>query len=422
MKIAVFSRSTIHHFTSGGMETHLKILLDGLSAAGHQITVFTSSYPTDDPTTKIEKGNIVKEENGIKYVFVGDTTSGLNPLSFWENTFVKLHLVSRNNIIEGKKNYYSESSDEFLKIHIESSFDCILSQSTAAKGLVMHPKIRTPIIAVIHGTIPNEIKSRFRSNTTIKNWIRFIMVDLPKWLIEHHVSNRKFFKRCRYIIAVSKDLREKFLNDYPKLKHRVRVVYNGVDDILFAPAPITQKYSHFTALYVGRVDREKGIDLLLNAIHIARNEGVQVKAKIIGMGIHIYEFKNLAKSLGLMDSVEFVGQVKNTDLPEYYQKSHVFVLPTRREEGHPMTVSEAFCSGLPVIATKKGGLSELITDSKDGYYIDTKSATSLAYILKHLYEKPELLKEMSQEARKTGENKYSKRAMILGYNSILDKL
>jgi glycosyltransferase involved in cell wall biosynthesis len=241
-------------------------------------------------------------------------------------------------------------------------------------------------------------------------------------MVEHHVSNRKFFKKCRYIIAVSNDLREKFLNDYPNLKHRVRVIYNGVDDTLFTPDSNEKKYSDFTALYVGRVDREKGIDLLINAVNIAIKEGAKVKAKIVGMGIHVYDFKNLVKSLGLMDSIEFVGQVKNNELVEYYQKSHVFVLPTRREEGHPMTVSEAFCSGLPVIASKKGGLVELIVDSKDGYFIDTQSATSLAYLLKHLSEKPEILKEMSAEARKSGEKKYSKRAMILGYNTILDKI
>lgn len=422
MKLAVFSRSTTHHFISGGMESHLKILLEGLSASGHDITVFTSSYPTDDPQTKIELETVVKEVDGIKYVFAGDTTSGLNPLTLWEKIFVKLKLLNRNNIVEGSLNYYSASMDEFLKIHIEDSFDCILSQSTAAKGILVHEKLRVPIISVIHGTIPNEIKSRFHSNRTIKNWVRFIFVDLPRWLVEHYFSNAKFFRKCRYIISVSNDLRTKFLGDYPKLKRRVRVVYNGVDEELFTPGKFEDKYSEFTALYVGRIDREKGIDLLINAINIAKKGGANIKAKIIGMGVHIYEFKNLTKSLGLLDSIEFLGQIQNKDLVNYYQKSHAFVLPTRREEGHPVTVSEAFCSGLPVIATKKGGLKEVITDSKDGYYIDIGSATSLSYVLKRLAEKPKLLQEMSVEARKTGELKFSKRAMIHGYNLILNKI
>lgn len=422
MKIAVFSRSTIHHFTTGGMEAHLKNLLDGLGALGHDITVFTTSYPTDDPQHKIVRKDIEEEQGNIKYIFLGDTTSGLNPLTIWEKLFMSIGLLSRNNLIEGNKNYHKCSSEAFFRMHIKNSFDCILSQSTAAKGLLEHEQLRTPIISVIHGTIPNEVKSRFNSNKTLKNWVRFILVDYPRWMFEHHIPNREFFRRCKYIIAVSNDLRKKFLMDYPKLKHRVRVVYNGVDDVLFSPGSADTKYRDFTALYVGRVDREKGIDLLLNAINIARKNGASVKAKIIGMGIHIYEFKNLTKALGLLDSVEFLGQIPNKDLVTYYQKSHIFVLPTRREEGHPVTISEAMCCGLPVVATKKGGLAELITDSKDGFYIDTGSASSLAYILKHLYEKKDLLKEMSVEARKTGEMKFSKRAMIQGYNSILEKI
>lgn len=420
MKLAVFSRSTTHHFISGGMESQLKILLDGLKASGHDITVYTSSFPTENPQTSIEKGTFRKEEDDIKYVFIGDTTSGLNPLTSWEKPFVKLGLLNRNNLIEGSKNYYEASFEEFLDEHIKNSFDCIISQSTAGKGILKHSKLRIPVMSIIHGTIPNEIKSRFRSNKSLKNWIRFLVLDLPRWTIEHLTSNRRFFKRCRYIIAVSNDLRLKFLHDYPWLKRRVRVIYNGVDDTIFTPGK--EKYKDFTVLYIGRMDREKGIDLLLNALQIAKRKGKDIHAKLIGMGIHIYEFKKLAKALGLENSVEFLGQIPNKDLIEYYQKSHVFVLPTRREEGHPMTLSEAYCSGLPVIATKKGGLAELIMDGTDGYYIDSSTATSLAYILEKLVNKPNLLDEMSQAARKTGEKKYSKRAMILGYNSLLQKI
>lgn len=419
MNIAIISRSTSAHFGSGGMESHLKTLAEGLAKSNNTVTVITTSHPHKDNDAKINKQDVRIDENLVKYIYIGNTTPGLNPLSFWEKPFAWLKLLNRTKAPEGNKDFFEESARVLTDLNSASPFDYIISQSTAAKGLINAMKIGIPIVVIIHGTISAEIKNRYLSNKTLKNWLRFYLVDIPKWIIEKHTSDLKLFERAKYIVAVSQDLRNKFVKDYPYCTHKTSVIYNGVDTTLFKPG--AQKYPNFTILYVGRMEREKGVDLIIKAVDKARRSGLKIEVKLIGMGRHIYEFKKLADELHLSDEIQFLGQIKNSDLTDYYQRSHVFVFPTRREEGHPVTLSEAFCSGLPVVATRKGGLSELIVDGESGYYIDDDDFDGLAYVIRKLASKPELLSKMSLEVRKLGESKFSKNAMIREYSKLLTK-
>lgn len=425
MNIFIFSRSTIKHFISGGMETHLDNLANGLISLGHEITIITTSYPTSDKF--IEKETKIINENGIKYVYIGETTPGLNPVSKIEKFFLTVKILKRNkNNLEGKLNYFKESSLFFKNEIQKGSFcDVIISQSTAGQGLSTNLDI--PIVSIIHGTIINEIKNRLKSNRSAKNWIRFIFVDLPRWYYELITSNRKFFKRVNIIVAVSNILKRNFVSqsigiNKNELKYKTKVIYNGVDSKRFKPG--NKKYPKFTLLYVGRMDREKGIDLIIKAVSILKQKtnDININVKLIGGGDYLEELKDQATKAGINDLVEFCGQVNNSDLPKYYQMSHVFVLPTRREEGHPMTVSEAYLCGLPVIGTNMGGLSEVIKDKVTGYFINRDDAKDLAEKLDHIIKSPEVLTKMSKNAHEYSKLNFSQNSMSKSYEKLLKSL
>ena len=97
MKIAITARSTIHHFSSGGMETHLKNLAEGLANSDNEVKVITTSFPKIEGEG-VDKNNVHKIENGVEYIFIGDTTPGLNPLSKWEIIFYKLKNYAIRNV------------------------------------------------------------------------------------------------------------------------------------------------------------------------------------------------------------------------------------------------------------------------------------------------------------------------------------
>src|SRR3989344_3337432 len=217
MRIVVFSRSTISHFLSGGMETQLKILVEGLVESGHEIDVITTSDPDNLDKDYYEK------VNNVDYHYIGSTTPGLNPLTLLEKFFSTLKILKRGNFAEGRKNYFIESSRIFNEIIQKKTFDLIISQSTGALGVYENTKL--PIISVIHGSIKSEIKNRLKANKNIKNWIRFLGIDLPKWYFELYTSNKKFFNRVNKIVAVSNKLKQNFLIDHPNLGNKVEVIY-----------------------------------------------------------------------------------------------------------------------------------------------------------------------------------------------------
>jgi len=412
--IAVFSRSTHYHFISGGMETQLKNLLEGLAKAGFTLTVFTTSYPG-----KINKDVLIKK-NGVSYVFIKDTTPGLYPMTIIDKFWKKLGQLDRKTKVEGKSNYFEKSFEYFQKYNNKKPFNLIISQSTAGRGVVFNTEVFS--ISVIHGTILAEIKNRFVSNKTIKNWIRFSFLDLPNWILEKITINGKFFDKVNFIVSVSDNLKDQFLVEYPKLSDKISVIYNGVDSNRFSPGKNKNK-TNFTFLYIGRIDREKGVDLIIDATKLLLSKTKKkFEVEIVGAGIHLDELKAYSKKVGVSNVVKFIGSVDNESINKYYKKADVFVFPTRREEGHPMTISESFCSGLPVIATKRGGLVNVIQDGENGFLINEGDVASLAGKMLGFLEDRSLVSKMSKKALESGIKKYSQDVMILKYINLIKGL
>ena len=404
MNIVLFSRSTIDHFTSGGMETHLKNLVEGLAEHQYKVTVITTSHPlklTED---------FYLSRNGVDYIFVKNTTPGFNPLSVIEKLFYKLGILSRG-VLEVPGNYFEESNRVYNSLSNKQKIDVVISQSTAAYGV--YKELTVPYISIIHGTIKSEIKNRWASLKTLRNYVRFILVDLSRWSYEYIFKNKQFFDKAQKIIAVSQDLKRNFISDFNNLENKVVVIPNGVDENIFKPS--TEKFEQFTILFIGRMELEKGVDTILKALKI--DKSLPINAIFIGKGIHLDYFKNLSKDLGLQNKVQFLGSIENTKLSEYYSKSHVFVLPSKRVEGHPMTISEAMCSGLPILATNKGGLKELFDNGVEGYFISDEK--SLAEKLDLLYNNKEELSKLSDNSLKKGLHSFSKNAMIGKYINCL---
>ncbi len=423
MRIAVLSRSTTKHISSGGMETQLKNLVEGLASVGANITVITTSY-SKFPTEKINKDDVEITEKGVDYYYIGDTTPGLRPLTKWEQIFLKLGLLKRGISVEGKKNYFEESKKVFKKLHENKPFDVVISQSTIGYGVINDSDFNLPSLAIIHGTIKSEIKNRFKANKTLMNWGRFLAVDLPSMVFELYTANRKFFNKVDKVVAVSKRLKQQFAQDHPKLIQKVVVIYNGVDESKFKPS--NNKYDKFTCLYIGRVDREKGVDTIIEVANkLIDEKGItNIEFLIIGNGIqsHINDFKTQISKYNLDSVVKMLGPKRNDELIEFYQKSHLFIFPTRREEGHPMTISEAFCSGLPVIATKKGGLVELIDNNLNGYLVNENDVIKLSSLISLLYNDRRKLKELSENAYKKGIAQFSQKSMVQNYLSLLKSI
>ena len=129
-------------------------------------------------------------------------------------------------------------------------------------------------------------------------------------------------------------------------------------------------------LFVGRLTREKQIDLLLEAVQ-SMDPKLNVKVDIVGGGDQLRNLEHHAKSLGLSDRVTFYGRVDEDELRALYTRASVFAMPSIAELQSIATM-EAMASGLPVVAADAMALPHLVHDGENGYLFDPTSRDDLA--------------------------------------------
>ncbi len=147
-------------------------------------------------------------------------------------------------------------------------------------------------------------------------------------------------------------------------------------------------------VYFGRLSEEKGLPTLLAAI-----KGLTVKCRIIGEGPLKTALKGKIEREGF-DHVVLMGYRRGKELKEEIRRSSIVVLPSEWYENHPLSVLEAFALGKPVIASRIGGIPELVIDNRTGFTFESKNVRSLRERILFMLGHPEKVNEMGRNARK----------------------
>lgn len=155
------------------------------------------------------------------------------------------------------------------------------------------------------------------------------------------------------------------------------------------------------ALFVGRLSSEKGVATLLEAWKSFPG----LKLKVVGDGELRDELTQFAVSHQL--NVEFLGLLDNKEVLSLVKKAWVQIIPSECYEGFPAVVAEAFACATPVIASRLGGLEEIITHRQNGLHFTPGDAESLSDSIAGLLESPEQRQELALKARQSYEQHYS---------------
>jgi glycosyltransferase involved in cell wall biosynthesis len=233
-------------------------------------------------------------------------------------------------------------------------------------------------------------------------------------------------KETDLIIGVSDYITEKIRRRFPQFSKRCQTVYNAADVNIFANenrqvAP--KKNWTKQVLFVGRVSPEKGVHVLLEAFQIVLSKYSQVQLKIAGpQGSLPIEYlitlsndskeKNLIKfysknyisylknqlSPNEANHVSFLGVIPHRLLPNLYKTADLCVIPSVCNEPGAMPVTEAMAAGVPIIATKSGGIPEMIENGQTGLLVERGDAlTMAAAIIRLLFDE-----KLSESLRKAG--------------------
>ena len=170
--------------------------------------------------------------------------------------------------------------------------------------------------------------------------------------------------------------------------HKLHVVPNGIDREIFHYGDPVQARGRLglsadgnVLLSVGNLNELKGHALVVEAVAQLRACGVHARYHIIGEGEERPRLEALIRRLDLQDRVILNGSVANESLRPWYQAASLFVLASSRE-GWPNVLNEALACGLPAVATRVGGVPEIVRNGDNGLLVEERSDTAIATALR----------------------------------------
>jgi len=250
------------------------------------------------------------------------------------------------------------------RIHKEFSFDLIDAHYIYPDGvaaILLGKVFRKPVVLSARGTDIN-LYPEFK---TIRPLIRWAL------------------GKAGHVIAVCESLRESMVN-LGIAQRKISVIPNGIDPDIFRPASqldarqkLGLKNEEKILISVGALIELKGTHILIDALtKIHRSGNLAFNTYIIGKGEQRDRLQKIINSHNLQDKIKLCGEVKNSDLPHWYNAADISFLGSSRE-GWPNVVSESLACGTPVIATSVNGIPEILRSEEYGLLVN-RDARSFA--------------------------------------------
>ena len=214
----------------------------------------------------------------------------------------------------------------------------------------------------------------------------------------------------KMIIAISEIIGRHMVQDFAVPAENVRVIARSVDIEKFNLPRVEKKDKAFTVVMIGRITPLKGPPYFLKAMARVIHQLPLVKVQVIGEAAPKKQsYKDdlvlLAKRLGISNQVEFLGNRR--DIPELLSKADCLVLATTTQEAFGRVIIEAQAAGVPVVATRVGGVSEIIEHERTGLLVLPKDVEEMSAGVLRILNNPEFSKGLVAAAKKKIEECYT---------------
>ncbi len=333
-------------------------LAQSLAWLGHNVTIITSTAKAPREkmlTNAADPGESLKHNFTVKYL----------------STFID---VGDNPVITGIKNHIKDQD----LVMLQEDYPLICHKAyNAAKNY------NVPTILSSERTYyPEDAIKRYALkvlDTTINKKLR----DGVDLLTAHCTAAREFI-----------------INELG-VEREIKVIHVGVDTRLFRPLQSEGKYlprGDFRILTVARLHRYKGLNYLIQAMKMIREQIPYAHLYIIGKGKEEQNLKDLTEKLRLNNAVTFITTpVPNHEMPKLYAECDVYAQPSIIEP-YGIAVLEAMACGKPVVGTKVGGMRDTI-NKETGFLSEPRNSEEIVHYIKLLYNE-DTRNEMGMNARK----------------------
>ncbi|MCJ7443251.1 MAG: glycosyltransferase family 4 protein [Methanotrichaceae archaeon] len=363
---------------TGGVSIYGQSLAHGLARQGNQVLVLTPG-----PLRGISSFKPSMEMDGPVRVFhiplvnIYDSYRSKGIPLFLKPIYHGINLWNPAQFILFRKFLQEELPDV---LHIHDIYSMSLSLLDAAKCLGI------PVILTLHSLLLLCRKvTLFRSDGSFCRR-RSIFCRLYSRAIQEIMSNKP-----NIVTAPSQFLLDLYSQHGFFLKSRKIKLINGID--IDHKKYEKKNNKNFNILFVGRLGKHKGVHTLIEAVR--RIQGDEVRLHIVGGG----DYKNDLERLATNDErIKFYGVMPNSELPFLYGMSDVTVVPSIGFEIAPVVITESFRAGTPVIASRIGGIPEMVEEGHNGLLFSPGSVDELEYVLRNLISDRSMLEQMGRNA------------------------
>lgn len=321
----------------GGIE----VLIENLCSGVHERFGLTSgvmactSIP-DRPTSYVHRGIVVETIDPMRV----DHDDNHTPV------------IPRDRGINGVSRVFSRSREildtfrpRLVHLHGSSSVTSPLLSVLRSQG--------TPFIVHVHGTIHEQNGVAFRRSVRDAQWV------------------------CAVSEAVAQSIREDCLRTEP-----ITVIRNGLPDPLPSTIPFDPRSPSIAM--IGRLSAEKGFDDGLRALSHVRKAIPNLTIRLAGNGSELNSLHRLAEEFGMLESIEFFGELPHNRALRVLAGSDITLVPSKGVEGFSLIAAEAALLERPVVATNVGGLSETVLDGVTGILVPPGDALEMSERVMHL--------------------------------------
>ena len=383
MRIAIFTETYLPQIN--GVVTHIKILKEGLEALGHTVLIVTADSKAH---THYLKDNVLHcPAHNLKRIYNLDLASP----------------VSRTRL-----KYLREFRPDIIHVHNEFSI--------GLSGMAIAKILKVPLVYTLH--------------TMYDDYIYYIapkpLIPLTKKL--SHRYFRMFPQNAAVVTGPSKKCQE-YTYEIGSDK-KVEVIPNPVELDAFAPqtstpqqrAQIREQYhipqDATVACFVGRLGREKSVDLLLRFWAQEMKPQDNMRLLIIGDGPEKEPLEQLAQQLGITDTVVFTGKVLHPDLPPYVHTCDIYVTASLSDT-NSISMLEGMAGGLPVLQLYDELNADQVTDGVNGYMF--RDAAEMGQRLRQIRDmEPEELQKLKtsviQSVKNSGAQTLANYIQTIYYN------
>jgi len=343
------------HLNAGGITSYLFTLTKGLISSGHHVYLVSSG------------GNQEKD-----FLSLGAKSLRLN-IKIKSELDLRLYLPVH-----------------FLKKYMkECHIDVIHAQTrvTQVMGNILRKCTGVPYVATCHGFFKP----------------RFFRKIFPCW------GDRT--------IAISSAVKEHLEKDFGILPSYIDLVESGIDLQKFQSIDSTKREERRLSLgiknecvvgIIARLSDVKGQDILIQAFQLILKEHPYTKLLLVGEGKLMLDLKQIVKDLNIEKDVIFTPVVK--EIKDYLDCIDIFVMPSRNE-GLGLSIMEAQACGLPVVASRVGGIPALIEEGKTGFLVEPEDVQGLAGAIIDLIRNPQKAKNVGLCASRFAKTHYAAEKM-----------